>query len=191
MKTLILSTIAAGIVALAPVAVWAQDHPQGGEHPAPHPTGMSHPSGGDHPMSMDHPAMSYHPHVSTSHRTVYHHTTTHVTTSHNVHVTTGRSAHMRTNAHIDITQYHKNVTAERRFHYGDYRAPAGYAYRRWNYCEHLPVIYYAQDYWIPNYWNFGLAWAPDGCEWVRFGPDAILVDVDTGEVIQVVYDVFY
>ncbi|MGD0192441.1 MAG: RcnB family protein [Rhizomicrobium sp.] len=182
MKKLILSTIAAAVVGLAPLAVWAQEHP-GGEHASPRPGGMSHPMGGGHPASMGHPSMSYRGHVSTSHHTVFHRPAVHATTSRNPHATT--------NAHIDISQYHKNITAERQYHYGNYRAPAGYAYRRWSYGEHLPAIYYAQDYWIPNYWNFGLAWAPDGCEWVRFGPDAILVDIDTGEVIQVVYGVFY
>jgi Ni/Co efflux regulator RcnB len=32
-------------------------------------------------------------------------------------------------------------------------------------------------------------WA--GYEWVRYGNDALLVDVDTGEIIRVEYDIFY
>lgn len=175
MKKLLISAFAIGIAAVAPTALWAQD-----EH-------NSHPPSGGHPMSAPHDTRapstggpSYH-HTVTHHTSTYHRTTTY-------HPTTG---HMTTNAHIDINTYHRNVTASQRFHYGDYRAPQGYEYRRWNYGDHLPGIYFAQNYWIPNYWNFGLPWAPDGCEWVRFGPDAILVDIGTGEVIQVDYDVFY
>jgi hypothetical protein len=33
--------------------------------------------------------------------------------------------------------------------------------------------------------------APPDYQWVRYGPDLLLVDLTTGEVIDVVYDVFY
>ena len=46
-----------------------------------------------------------------------------ITTTTSYHRTT---SHVTTNAHIDINTYHRNVTAERRFHYGDYHAPRGY-----------------------------------------------------------------
>jgi Ni/Co efflux regulator RcnB len=190
MKKLLISAFAISIASAAPTALWAQEQhdqhpPPGGEHGAP--------SGGS-PRPMSAPDRMRAPSVGrpsngapSYHHTVTHHTSTyHPTTSY--HRTT---SHVTTNAHIDINTYHRNVTAERRFHYGDYHAPRGYEYRRWSYGDHLPAIYFERDYWIPNYWNFGLAWAPDGCEWVRFGPDAVLVDIDTGEVIQVVYDVFY
>jgi Ni/Co efflux regulator RcnB len=174
MKKLLISAFAIGIAAVAPTALWAQD-----EHNA-------HPPSGGHPMSA--PRGTGAPSFSrpTTGSPSYHRTVTHRTTTY--HPTT---SHATTHAHIDIGTYHRNVTASQRFHYGDYHAPPGYAYRRWSYGDHLPAIYFGQQYWIPNYWNFGLAWAPDGCEWVRFGPDAILVDIDTGEVIQVDYDVFY
>ena len=32
---------------------------------------------------------------------------------------------------------------------------------------------------------------PYGYVWVRYGDDALLVDVDTGEILRVVYGVFY
>jgi Ni/Co efflux regulator RcnB len=182
MKKILISAFAISIASAVPTALWAQEQhdqrpPSSGEHRTPS-AGPSHSMAT--PDRMSRPSMG-HPSTGTYHRTVTHHTTTH-------HTATG---HVITNAHIDISTYHRNVTASQRFHYGDYHAPRGYAYRRWNYGEHLPAMYYAQNYWIPNYWNFGLAWAPDGCEWVRFGPDAILVDIATGEVIQVDYDVFY
>jgi Ni/Co efflux regulator RcnB len=176
MKKLLISAFAITIASAMPATVWAQE-----QHDQRPPSG-----GSSHPMSA--PRSTGGPSFSrpTSSSSSYHRTVTH-------HTSTYRPAtgHVTTNAHIDVNTYHRNVTATQRFHYGDYRAPQGYAYRRWNYGDHLPGIYFARDYWIPNYWNFGLPWAPDGCEWVRFGPDAILVDIDTGEVIQVDYDVFY
>ena len=36
----------------------------------------------------------------------------------------------------------------------------------------------------------GLLTPWDGYEWVRYGDDALLVDIDTGEVIRVEYDLF-
>jgi hypothetical protein len=32
---------------------------------------------------------------------------------------------------------------------------------------------------------------PPGTVWVRYGSDAVLIDRDTGEVIRVVYNIFY
>jgi Ni/Co efflux regulator RcnB len=189
MKTLLFSAFAVCVAAGVPTALSAQEHdtshPAGG---APHPSPTSSPEHMGGAPGMGHTIMTARPHMTTT----YHHTTYHHTTySHTTYHVTGHVAHPTTNAHIDISTYHRNITSERHFHYGDYHAPAGYEYRRWNYGERLPAIYFAQQYWIANYWNFGLAWAPDGCEWIRFGPDAILVDVDTGEIVQVVYGVFY
>ena len=41
-----------------------------------------------------------------------------------------------------------------------------------------------------DYWLFGLDVPPYGYEWVRYGPDALLIDLRSGEVIQVVYGRF-
>jgi Ni/Co efflux regulator RcnB len=50
---------------------------------------------------------------------------------------------------------------------------------------------FVRDYWIGDFIMFALMSPPDGYVWVRVGDDALLVDADTGEVVQVVYDVFY
>jgi Ni/Co efflux regulator RcnB len=49
----------------------------------------------------------------------------------------------------------------------------------------------AADFFLTSYWLYGLDPPPPDYVWVRDGPDAVLVDRYTGEVIQVVYDVFY
>jgi Ni/Co efflux regulator RcnB len=195
MNKLLVSLFVTGLASAAPAAVWAdQEHTQHPPTGSAHPSSMSGPSHSmsgpstSHSMGAPHGSSMYHHtvthHTTVDHRTImYHHTTTTVG-GNRYHDTT-------THAHIDRNNYHKNITAERRFHWGVYRAPRGYEYRRWSYGERLPGIYFGQDYWITNYLNFGLPWAPDGCEWVRFGPDAILVDIDTGEILEVEYGVFY
>jgi Ni/Co efflux regulator RcnB len=83
------------------------------------------------------------------------------------------------------------LTSSRRFHHGSYNRPQGWYAHRWNTGEYLPALFFAQNYWIDDYQSFGLDDAPDGATWVRYGNDALLVDEDSGEVIQVVYGVFY
>ena len=92
---------------------------------------------------------------------------------------------------FDRASYQRNVTAGERFHYGSYNAPRGFHYQRWTYGEYLPSIYWAHDYWLTSWWMFDLAIPPYGYEWVRYGDDALLVNVYTGQILQVDYGVFY
>ena len=92
---------------------------------------------------------------------------------------------------FDRGSYQRNANASARFHYGSYNAPRGYHYQRWTYGETLPSMYWARDYWLTSWWMFDLAIPPYGYEWVRYGDDALLVNVDTGQILQVDYGVFY
>jgi Ni/Co efflux regulator RcnB len=94
-------------------------------------------------------------------------------------------------AAINFHAYRRNFTASHRYHFGSYRRPSGWYAHRWVYGERVPHDWYGRDYWIGNYVSFGLIGPPDGYQWVRVGDDALLVDVDTGEVLQVEYGVFY
>ena len=87
--------------------------------------------------------------------------------------------------------YRRAYSAQRRFNAGSYYRPSGWYYRRWSYGQILPYLFYSQNYWLNDYGYYGLSYPPPGCEWVRYGDDAILVDTDTGEIIQVVYGIFY
>ncbi|HEY0107895.1 MAG TPA: RcnB family protein, partial [Rhizomicrobium sp.] len=71
-----------------------------------------------------------------------------------------------------------------------YRGPSGYSYRRWTFGEILPSLSSSRDYWIADYSDYGLQDPPEGCEWVLYGSDALLIDVDTGEIVEVVYGQF-
>ena len=55
----------------------------------------------------------------------------------------------------------------------------------------MPPQYYGRDYWIDDFLAFGLFAPPPNLIWVRVGDDALLIDRETGEVIQVARDVFY
>lgn len=92
---------------------------------------------------------------------------------------------------FDPRDYHHNYQAERRYHWGQYQRPRGWYERRWLFGEFLPAFFWARNYWIADYWMFGLAIPPYGCEWVRYGNDALLIDTDSGEILQVVYGIFY
>lgn len=93
--------------------------------------------------------------------------------------------------HLDMARWHRNFDAPRRYRANAYLAPRDYHYRRWGYGQRLPRDYYARNYWLMDFVMFGLLSPPDGYVWVRYGPDALLIDEETGEIIQVEYNVFY
>ena len=90
-------------------------------------------------------------------------------------------------ANVFARQYH----AERRFRFGGYRNyPSGWGFRAWNYGDFLPYGWFGSQYYL-DWADYGLPAPPIGCEWVAEGPDAVLVDVWTGEVLSVYRGVFY
>jgi len=92
---------------------------------------------------------------------------------------------------FDVHIYQRNFVAPRHFRVGEYRGPRDYHYRRWTYGEWLPQIYFSRDYWLMDFEDYGLTPPPPDCVWVRYGPDALLIDEYSGEIIQVEYGVFY
>jgi hypothetical protein len=72
-------------------------------------------------------------------------------------------------------------------YYSPYR---GYGYNRLSIGLVLDELFFGRDYWIdPIYYH--LPPAPPGTEWVRYYNDVVLVDVYSGEVVDVIYDFFY
>jgi len=86
--------------------------------------------------------------------------------------------------------YRRSYQAQRRFNAGAYYQPRGWYYRRWGFGDYLPLGWYVSSYYL-NAWSYGLPPPPIGAEWVRNGPDAVLVDIWAGEVLSVDYGVFY
>ena len=67
--------------------------------------------------------------------------------------------------------------------------PRGWGYRHWAPGAFLPALFIAEPYYIDFGW-IGLPPPPPGYRWVRYGPDALLVNVYTGRIADVAYDVF-
>jgi Ni/Co efflux regulator RcnB len=91
---------------------------------------------------------------------------------------------------VDHAHYNHNYQAPRVYHIGVYHRPPGWAAHRWAYGQVLPRAYWAAPYIIADYWLFALEVPPVGFEWVRDDTDAILVNVTTGQILQVEYGVF-
>ena len=86
--------------------------------------------------------------------------------------------------------YEINQDAERSYHWQYYKQPPGWNYRRWVYGQTLPATFWGREYWLANYSEFGLTDPPYGYVWVRYGDDCILVGVETGDILSVVYGQF-
>jgi Ni/Co efflux regulator RcnB len=91
---------------------------------------------------------------------------------------------------VDRGAYQHNFQAQRSFHVGPYHRPHGWVDRRWVYGDHLPRAFWASPYILADYWLFALETPPVGYEWVRYGNDALLIDINSGEVLQAEYGVF-
>ncbi len=78
-----------------------------------------------------------------------------------------------------------------RFNAGPFRYPGGWGYRRWGVGAYLPALFLTDAYFLGDWGGYDLGPPPPGCRWVRYGPDALLVNVYTGEVVDVAYGVFW
>ncbi|MES2119701.1 MAG: RcnB family protein [Pseudomonadota bacterium] len=77
------------------------------------------------------------------------------------------------------------------FRLGLYFDPFGWGYQRYNIGWRLWPSYYGSNFWIDDPWSYRLPYAPPGTRWVRYYDDAILVDMWSGEVVDVIYDFFW
>jgi len=78
-----------------------------------------------------------------------------------------------------------------RVHVHPFIYPHGWEYRQWAVGGILPPLFLTPDYYYPDWAALGLEPPPPGTQWVRYGPDLLLVDVSTGQVVDVAYGVFY
>ena len=73
---------------------------------------------------------------------------------------------------------------------GPYRYPAGYAYRRLAVGGLLPRAFLVPTYYYSGYGALGLMAPQAGYQWVRYGPDLLLVNLRSGSVIDIKYGIF-
>jgi len=76
------------------------------------------------------------------------------------------------------------------FHIGVYFDPFGYGYRPFDIGYRLHPFYYQERYWIDPA-MYQLPYPPPGTMWVRYWNDALLVDMYSGEVVDVIRDFFW
>ncbi len=74
-----------------------------------------------------------------------------------------------------------------------YYAPSGwsYGYRRFSIGVTLSSLLWDENYWIDDPYSYRLPEAYGPYRWVRYYNDALLVDVRYGQVVDVVYDIFW
>ncbi|WEK43108.1 MAG: RcnB family protein [Candidatus Sphingomonas colombiensis] len=79
------------------------------------------------------------------------------------------------------------------FHLPRYYAPYGwsYGYRRFSIGMTLSNILFAQNYWIDDPWSYRLPEVYGPYRWVRYYNDALLVDIYSGQVVDVINDIFW
>ena len=77
------------------------------------------------------------------------------------------------------------------FRLGHYYDPYGWNYRRFSIGYSLWPSYYGSNYWLNDPWQYRLPPAYGPYRWVRYFNDALLVNIYTGQVVDVVYNFFW
>jgi Ni/Co efflux regulator RcnB len=80
----------------------------------------------------------------------------------------------------DYRRSHRGV-----YRRGAYRGPRGYVYRPVTVGFRFAPAYYARNYRITDPWTYRLRRPGAGLTWVRYGNDAVLVNLRTGRVVEV------
>ena len=77
------------------------------------------------------------------------------------------------------------------FHLGFYLDPFGWDYARYGIGWRLWPSYYSSRFWLNDTWQYRLPPAYGPYRWIRYHDDALLVNIYTGEVVDVEYDFFW
>ena len=77
------------------------------------------------------------------------------------------------------------------FRLSRYYDPYGWNYRRFSIGFSLGSSYYGSNYWLNDPWMYRLPPAYGPYRWVRYYDDALLVNIYTGQVVDVLYNFFW
>ena len=77
------------------------------------------------------------------------------------------------------------------FRLGRYYDPYHYGYRRFSIGFNLWPSYYGSNFWLNDPWQYRLPPAYGPYRWVRYYDDALLVNIYTGTVVDVIYNFFW
>ena len=105
----------------------------------------------------------------------------------------GSQSHWNTNwRHDNRYDWHNYRNRHRSlFHFGFYYDPFGWGYQPYQIGWRLWPSYYSSNFWINDPWQYRLPYAPPGTQWVRYYDDAVLVDMWSGQVEDVIYNFFW
>lgn len=78
-----------------------------------------------------------------------------------------------------------------RFRFGFYYDPFGWDYFRYGIGWRMWPSYYRSSYWLNDPWQYRLPPAYGPYRWIRYHNDALLVNIYTGQVVDVEYDFFW
>ena len=101
-------------------------------------------------------------------------------------------------------RWDRNWRNDRRYSWQDYRrqnrnayrlpryeARHGYSYRRWYPGYRFDSVFYSSNYWINDPFYYRLPPAYGDYRWVRYYDDAVLVDIYSGEIVDIIYSFFF
>lgn len=74
---------------------------------------------------------------------------------------------------------------------GRYYDPFGWGYRRFSIGYSLRPSYYSSNYWLNDPWSYRLPPAYGPYRWVRYYDDALLVNIYSGQVVDVIHNFFW
>ncbi|MEO7602277.1 MAG: RcnB family protein [Sphingomicrobium sp.] len=77
------------------------------------------------------------------------------------------------------------------FQLGWYNDPFGWGYQPYGIGWRMWPSYYSSHYWLSDPWQYRLPYAPAGTRWIRYWDDAVLVDLWSGQVVDVIYNFFW
>jgi hypothetical protein len=71
-----------------------------------------------------------------------------------------------------------------------YGWPGGSRYEYLAVGGYLPELYWVPKYFVEDYDYYGVAPPPANFAWVRYGPDLLLINLDTGEIAREILGMF-
>ena len=77
------------------------------------------------------------------------------------------------------------------FRWGFYYDPFGWNYRPWHIGRFIYPRYFSSRYWIRDPWRYRLPPVYGPYRWIRYYDDALLVDLRTGRVVDVIRRFFW
>ena len=95
----------------------------------------------------------------------------------------------RNNQRYDWSDYRRHHRSM--YHQRSYRDPFGWRYQLFSIGWRLWPNYYSSSYWINDPWMYRLPPAPPGTRWIRYYNDVLLVDMWSGEVVDVIHNFFW